>query len=65
MRRTIGLVILLLGLAVCAYGAVGFWVYNNLPPNDEFNGRSPSLYVIFGGMAGMLLGAAVRGLRLN
>ncbi len=65
MIRMIGTVILLIGLAVTAYGAVAFFLVQSLPPNGGPNGRLPSVYILFGGMAGMFLGMVVRGLGLG
>lgn len=62
--KTIGAAIAVVGLAVLAYGAVAFWLLQFLPRNGGPNGRLPSLYVIFAGIAAVLVGMVVRGVRL-
>jgi len=54
-----------MGVATSAYGAVAFWILHSLPPNGGGSGRLPSLYVLVGGMAAMLLGLVIRDLRLR
>jgi hypothetical protein len=61
--RTAGTITLLLGLAATCYGAIAFFAFNGLPPNDQTNGRLPSLYILLAGMAVMFLGLTLRGLR--
>ena len=61
MARTIGIAILLVGAGVTAYAALAFSLINPLPPNSPTAGRLPSLWLMFGGMAGMLLGSVIRG----
>jgi uncharacterized membrane protein len=56
----VGTGILILGLLVLAYGAVAFWLINSLPPNGGAQGRLPSLYVMGGGIVGVLIGLAMR-----
>jgi hypothetical protein len=65
MARKLGTGILVIGIAVLAYGALAFFIKNDLPPNGGPSGRLPSLYVLFAGMAAMLLGMTVRGLRIG
>ena len=62
MARTIGIGVLLVGAGVMVYAAVAFFLINQLPPNSATGGCLPSLWLMFGGMAAMLLGAVVRGL---
>ena len=45
---------------VVAYGLAAFFVFGNWWPNDPFSGRLPCLYLIVGGLAGLLVGAAGR-----
>lgn len=63
--RKIGLGMLVLGAVVTLYGALGFFVWMEIWPNNEFEGRLPSLWVMFSGMGAMLTGAAVKGLRMG
>ena len=63
MSGKLGTGILLFGVVVLAYGAFAFFVNNNLPPNGAAQGRLPSLYLLFAGMAAMLVGTILRGLR--
>ena len=65
LRVLIGRVVLGLGIAVSAYGALAFWVMKALPPNNPIEGRLPSLYVIFAGMGAMLVGLAFRTSRMK
>jgi len=65
VRAVIGLTVCLIGAGISAYGAVAFWILNRLPPNDETSGRLPSLYVLFGGMALLLVGLTIRNLRVK
>jgi hypothetical protein len=58
-----GMAILGAGLAILAYGAVGFWLINTLPPNGGANGRLPSLYVMGAGMVVAVVGLVVRDIR--
>jgi hypothetical protein len=64
MRSIIGGAILGVGVGVSAYGALAFWVFRGLPPNDHVS-RLPSLNVMFVGMALMLFGLVFRNLRLR
>lgn len=61
----IGAGVLILGLMVLAYGAVGFWLINNLPPNGGAQGRLPSLYVMGIGIVLSTIGLSIRGFRLS
>jgi hypothetical protein len=63
--RKIGTVVLAVGLAMLAYGAVAFWLINALPPNGGANGRLPSLYVMGIGIAVAIVGLIARGLRFG
>lgn len=65
MVRKAGTVILLLGVTATLYAACAFFLLQTLPPNDAMNGRLPSLYLLLIGMAVILLGTAIRGLRLG
>ena len=62
MFRIIGTIILIAGVVATLYGALAFFVVNDLPPNNQIEGRLPSLYILFAGMATMLLGATVKGM---
>ena len=55
MTRKFGNGILLISAIVAMYGALAFFLINGLPPNGEAHGRLPSLYILFGGISGMLL----------
>ena len=46
VSRRIGTVLLAIGLAVLAYGAIGFWLIKSLPPNGGTIGRLPSLRLV-------------------
>ena len=43
---------------VVVYGLLAFFVFGNLWPNDPVSGRLSCLYLIGGGLAGLLVGAA-------
>jgi hypothetical protein len=60
----LGTVALLVGGAVSAYAAAVFFGNLELPPNTQ-DGRLPSLYLLFAGMAAMFVGTAVRSFRLR
>lgn len=63
--RRIGTAVLVAGLAVLAYGAVAFWLINNLPPNGGAWGRLPSVYVMGVGMVVALFGLTAREFRFR
>src|SRR5262245_25130696 len=63
VRRKVGMGILAAGLAILAYGAVGFWVINALPPNGGASGRLPSIYIMGAGIVVAVVGLAVRDFR--
>jgi hypothetical protein len=65
MTRKFGNGILLISAIVAVYGALAFFLITSLPPNGEAYGRLPSLYILFGGISGMLVGIAFGGLRLR
>ena len=65
VSRKIGTAILVLGLLILTYGAVGFWLINTLPPNGGAYGRLPSLYVTGVGIVVSVVGLAARGLRFG
>jgi len=58
-------ILLVLGALLTAYGALGFFVFMDLPPNNSISGRLPSSCLMFGGFAGMLIGAVGRNFRLK
>lgn len=60
--NAIGTVILIVGLAVIAYGAVAFWIVRALPPNDATS-RLPSLYVMGAGIITALVGLTFKSLQ--
>ena len=55
--------VLATGLVVLAYGAVGFWIINTLPPNGGASGRLPSLYVMGAGIVLSVVGLVARDFR--
>jgi len=61
----IGSVVFLTGLTVLTYGAIALWLIQSLPPNGGPSGRLPSLYVMGTGIVAVLIGLAVRDLRLG
>jgi len=61
--RRVGGVVMVLGALATAYAAVAFFVDPRLPPIDGT--RLPSLYLLFGSIAVLLLGTAIRGLRFR
>ena len=63
--RLVGGLVFLVGAAGSAYGALAFWIWQGLPPNNPLSGRLPSLYVLAGGMALMLFGLTVRNLHVR
>lgn len=63
--RNIGTAILTVGLAILAYGAIGFWFINSLPPNGGASGRLPSLYVMAVGIVVAVVGLIARDLRIG
>ncbi|MBN1854101.1 MAG: hypothetical protein JW829_15345 [Pirellulales bacterium] len=63
--KTLGTGIVLVGLAVIAYGAVAFWLIQSLPPNGGGNGRLPSLYVMGLGIVVAVVGLVARDLRVG
>jgi hypothetical protein len=64
-KRSLGTSILTLGIVATVYGLFNFFIVPWLPPNNPADGRLPSLYVTFGGLATMLGGLVVRDLRLK
>ena len=56
--------VLIAAVLVTAYGAIAFFVMQSLPPNGGDSGRLPSLYIILGGLAGMLVGAVGRNFKM-
>lgn len=65
MANKIGTTILVIGILIATYGGIAFFIVNSLPPNGGENGRLPSLYLLLGGMAAMLVGTIVRGLNIS
>ena len=65
MARKIGNAILAVAAIATAYGALAFFALTDLPPNGGVSGRLPSLYIMLGGMGGMLIGSVARDLRLS
>lgn len=63
--RKAGLGLFVIGMMVVVYGAVAFWLVNSLPPNGGPAGRLPSLYVMAAGIVGVLVGLALRGLKIG
>ena len=58
--RTLFTAVLVASVLVTLYGLAAFFVFGNWWPNDPFSGRLPCLYLIVGGLAGLLVGAAGR-----
>jgi hypothetical protein len=65
VSKILGTTILLAGLTILGYGAIAFWLIKSLPPNGGTTGRLPSLYVMGGGIVAVLIGLALRDLRLG
>ncbi|MEM8782298.1 MAG: hypothetical protein AAGE65_05505 [Planctomycetota bacterium] len=65
MTKTVFTGLLLVSLLVAAYGCVAFFLMNDLPPNGGPQGRLPSLYVMLGGIGGMLVGTVGRNLKIK
>ena len=63
VRKKYGTAILGAGIAVLAYGAVGFWIIKTLPPNGGPTGRLPSLYAMGGGILITIAGLVMRDYR--
>jgi uncharacterized membrane protein len=64
LMKSLGTVILMIGVSVSLYAAVAFFAMNDLPPNTD-DSRLPSLYLLFAGMLVMFVGTAVRSFRLR
>lgn len=64
MAKKIFTFILIVAVLVTAYGTVAFFVVQTLPPNGGTSGRLPSLYIMLGGITGMLVGAVGRNFKL-
>ena len=60
MARKVFTAVLILAVLVTAYGALAYFVVRTLPPNGGGSGRLPSLYIMLGGIAGLLVGAVGR-----
>lgn len=60
--RDTGTGLLCLGLGLLVYGALGFWVFQTLPPNGGASGRLPSIYVMGSGILALLIGSGLRGM---
>ena len=65
IRAILGNTVCFIGAGGAAYGALAFWVFQALPPNDLISGRLPSLYLLAGGMALLLVGLTIRNLRVR
>lgn len=65
MVKKIFTTLLIATILVTAYGAVAFFLVQTLPPNGGTNGRLPSLYIMLGGIIGMLVGAAGRNFKMS
>lgn len=60
--RLLATCVMVLSLALLAYGAVGFWLVPSLPPNGGVNGRLPSVYVMGVGILATMVGLVLRSL---
>jgi hypothetical protein len=65
MKRKIAFAIFAVGLLVTAYGAAAFWLFRNLPPNNPVSGRLPCSYLMFTGMATMVVALIIRDFRIS
>lgn len=65
MHRKVGTGILVVGLATLAYGAIAFWIFPMLPPNEPTTGRFNSIFVLGAGMITSLGGLAIRETRVR
>jgi len=65
MVKKIFTAVLIVTMLATAYGAVAFFLVQTLPPNGGTNGRLPSLYIMLGGIVGMLVGAAGRNFKVS
>src|SRR5438128_772211 len=61
----IGTAILVIGLALLAYGAFTFWIMPLLPPNTAWSGRLPSLYCMGAGIFAALIGLTLNSLQAS
>lgn len=62
--KKLGTILLVVGIASLAYGAIGFWVVKSLPPNGA-SGRLPSVYVMGVGIVITLVGSTIRDFRVS